>query len=53
MHLITTGTNAFSQNPMADYDRAGIFEALANEDYEGAFELARVVSNTKLPEPRT
>ena len=39
--IITKGMNAASQNPVADFDVAGIFAALATEDYERALELAR------------
>jgi hypothetical protein len=41
LRMITKGMNAVSQNPVADFDVAGIFAALATEDYEKAVELAR------------
>ena len=41
LRLITKGMNAVSSNPVADFDVAGVFEALATEDYERALELAR------------
>jgi hypothetical protein len=41
LRMITKGMNAVSSNPVADFDVAGIFEALATEDYERALELAR------------
>jgi len=40
LRMITKGMNADSQNPVADFDVAGIFAALATEDYERALELA-------------
>ena len=39
--MITKGMNSVYQNSVADFDVAGIFEALATEDYERAVELAR------------
>lgn len=39
--ILTKGMNAVSQNPVADFDVAGIFAALAAEDYEKAVEVAR------------
>ena len=39
--MLAKGMNAVSQNPLADFDVAGIFAALATEDYEKAVELAR------------
>lgn len=39
--MIGKGMNAVSQNPVADFDVAGIFKVLATEDYERAVELAR------------
>jgi len=39
--MLSKGMNAVSQNPTADFDVAGIFEALATEDYERAVGLAR------------
>jgi len=41
LRMITKGMNAVSQNPVADFDVAGIFVALATKDYERALELAR------------
>jgi len=41
LRMITKGMNAVSSNPIADFDVAGIFEALATEDYERALDLAR------------
>jgi hypothetical protein len=41
LHMLTKGMNAVSQNPVADFDVAGIFTVLATEDYERALELAR------------
>src|SRR5260370_6623338 len=41
LRMLTKGINAVSQNPVADFDVAGIFAALATEDYERAVELAR------------
>jgi hypothetical protein len=41
LRIITKGMNAVSSNPVADFDVAGIFDALATEDYERALELAR------------
>ena len=41
LHMLSKGMNAVSQNPIADFDVAGIFEALATEDYEKAVEMAR------------
>jgi hypothetical protein len=40
LRMITKGMNAVSANPVADFDVAGIFAALAIEDYERALELA-------------
>lgn len=41
LRMLSKGMNAVSQNPIADFDVAGIFEALATADYERAVELAR------------
>jgi hypothetical protein len=45
LRMVTKGMNAVSQNPVADFDVAGIFAALATEDYEKAVELARGFEN--------
>jgi hypothetical protein len=39
--LISKGTNAVHQHPFPDFNVAGIFAQLANEDYDKAVELAR------------
>ena len=41
LRMLSKGMNAVSQNAIADFDVAGIFEALATEDYERAVGLAR------------
>lgn len=50
LHMLSKGMNAVSQNPIADFDVAGIFEALATEDYEKLWKW-RVVSSMKLRAP--
>jgi hypothetical protein len=40
--IMTKSTRSITQHPVPDFDVAGVFQLLANEDYEKAVELARV-----------